>query len=151
MKEKDIKRFWAKVDKSGDCWLWTAGKVTRGYGAFHIKDKQIRAHRASMIIEHGGIPDGKWVLHKCNVRACVRPDHLYFGTPQDNSNDMKKAGTVVGYKKGEAHPNTTFTADIVKYIRDEHSKGRTQLSLAAELKVSQPTIYKIVHNITWNS
>jgi hypothetical protein len=83
------KRFWAKVNKSSDCWVWTAS-TRSGYGAIKYQGKTLSAHRVSYII-HNGETD-KCVLHKCNNRLCVNPDHLYAGTYKDNYRDMVKAG-----------------------------------------------------------
>ena len=74
-----VKRFWAKVDKSGECWLWTGSKRNKGYGAFVWSDDdglvvQGRAHRFSFEIHIGPIPTGMCVLHSCDNPPCVRPD-----------------------------------------------------------------------------
>ena len=89
-------RFMEKVERSPDgCWLWTASKRRRGYGQFALRDNRpIPAHRASWILFHGEIPDGMCVLHRCDVPACVNPDHLFLGTKQDNSIDMAEKGRV---------------------------------------------------------
>jgi hypothetical protein len=80
-----------KRDPSG-CWLWTAGMGRGGYGAYAIFQRQLGAHRASWQIYRGEIPDGLWVLHKCDVRNCVNPDHLFLGTPTDNNRDTVQKG-----------------------------------------------------------
>lgn len=80
-------RFWAKVDKSGECWLWTAGTFRRGYGAIKVDGKQVKAHRLAHELFIGPIPEGLHVLHRCDVPGCVRPEHLYAGTDKDNVRD----------------------------------------------------------------
>ena len=70
-------RFWANVEAANDgCWVWRAGRVGDGYGAFKLNGKQFRAHRLSYQALIGDIPDDKQLDHLCRNRACVRPDHL---------------------------------------------------------------------------
>jgi hypothetical protein len=79
-------RFWEKVDRSGDCWLWMAGRISTGYGAFHpTKGTTVLAHRWAYENEVGPIPDGLVIDHLCRVRHCVRPSHLEPVTGQINS------------------------------------------------------------------
>lgn len=85
-------RFWAKVDKSGDCWVWTAALVD-GYGTIKVDGKMIRAHRLSYEMAFGPIPAGAQINHRCGNRACVRPDHLYAGTHSMNMLDSVGHGT----------------------------------------------------------
>src|SRR5262245_20642397 len=91
----DIARFWAKVHKTDTCWLWT-GSTHRGYGQLSSPSGRghapLRAPRVSWEIHYGPIPEGLWVLHRCDVRGCVRPDHLWLGTRQDNIADMVAKG-----------------------------------------------------------
>lgn len=93
--EKVISNFWSKVlvgDKL-DCWLWFGSKQKNGYGNMCIGNKQTHsAHRVSYIIHKGKIPDGFSVMHKCDNKLCVNPNHLSIGTHKDNSHDMLKKG-----------------------------------------------------------
>lgn len=91
--QKDVGRFWAKVEKTQTCWLWKGKPTPDGYGMFHIGKFQSKtnllAHRAAFLILHGRlpIPNG---LHKCNTRLCVRvgPGHVYEGTMGNNGADL---------------------------------------------------------------
>lgn len=85
-------RFWSKVDKSGDCWLWTAAVVAnRGYGLFSVAGRLKLAHRFSYEIFNGPIPEGMQVDHRCHVRRCVNPFHLRLVTPKQNSENRSGA------------------------------------------------------------
>lgn len=87
--------LWANVDKSNidGCWVWTGAITSGGYGHFHHRSTGlIRSHRASWIVANGEIPLGLFVLHRCDNRPCVRPDHLFLGTKKDNTQDMMAKG-----------------------------------------------------------
>ena len=79
-------RFWSKVDKSGDCWEWRAGLDDHDYGQFRMGNKNFKAHRAAWILTHGENPTQD-ILHSCDNRKCVRPDHLRLGSDTDNMRD----------------------------------------------------------------
>lgn len=69
-------RFWAKVDKSGECWEWTASLKPNGYGSFVFEGRTWYAHRLAYTLARGEIPHGLQLDHLCRNRACVNPDHL---------------------------------------------------------------------------
>ena len=77
-------RFWPKVDKSGECWIWTAHQYGRGYGGFRIDGRQEYAHRVAYRLVIGPIPDDLQLDHLCRNRRCVRPDHLEAVTVREN-------------------------------------------------------------------
>lgn len=79
-------RFWAKVEKTPTCWLWTASMST-GYGQFYLRGRIVPAHRVSYKLQYGQPSPQLCVLHTCDNRICVRPDHLFIGTKSDNTWD----------------------------------------------------------------
>lgn len=91
-------RFWVKVEKTADCWLWCGAPGGEGYGCIRIAGHAVRAHRVAWELTNGPIPDGLWVLHRCDNRKCVNPAHLFLGTQSDNMRDMHNKGR--GYRPG---------------------------------------------------
>ena len=93
-------RFWKKVNKTDNCWIWqaaTRGKT--GYGSLKYNKKVIDAHRMSWILSFGKIPEGKYICHKCDNRLCVNPEHLFVGSPKENWLDGFNKGRIVGLPK----------------------------------------------------
>ena len=160
--EKDTLRFLSKVDKpEGDgCWNWLdASWKSNGYGCFTIKSHPVRAHRIAYQIAFGS-PGKMSVLHKCDNRRCVRPDHLFLGTHQDNMDDMARKGRAASGKRHRAHlhpdtirrgssnGNSRLTEDQVLEIRSLFpSKSARQLG--AIYGVSRIMIRKILNREAW--
>lgn len=83
-------------DPNSGCWLWGGSEGTQGYGQFGVrvggKSMPKLAHRVAWALYRGPIPDGICVLHRCDVRLCVNPDHLFLGSVPDNQRDMARKG-----------------------------------------------------------
>ena len=84
-------RFWANVDKSGNCWVWTGCKSDTGYGTTSINGVAMNAHRVSYKMFHGPIPDGRFIDHICRNRSCVNPEHLRVATSKQNMENLSGA------------------------------------------------------------
>ena len=82
--ESDKSRFWAKVDKSGECWPWTASRKPNGYGQFMVWPKLRYAHRVAYEMAVGPVPAKTDLDHTCHDRACVNPSHLRLTTRKQN-------------------------------------------------------------------
>lgn len=154
-------RFMSKVDTSGECWEWTGAIKAKGYGAFWQNGRSIRAHRFSWELHCGPIPDGLMVLHHCDNRRCVRPEHLFLGTAQDNILDAYQKGRVERHKpyfrnttnhpRGETHVSSILTENDVREIRQLRSSGElTFKEIGSQYGVSRATVEHIVYRRTWN-
>ena len=75
-----------------DCWLWIGARNNYDYGYITLNGWPEGTHRLSWQLHCGPIPDGMWVLHKCDRPPCCRPDHLFLGTQLDNVADMLAKG-----------------------------------------------------------
>lgn len=144
-------RFWRKVRRSDGCWEWTAYLRPDGYGTIGAGGKyggMIRAHVASWRLHFGPVPAGLCVLHRCDNRGCVRPDHLWLGTRADNMRDMDQKGRrVTSDRRGERQWwRAKLTDAAVVLIRT--SPLPTQ-RVARILGVSAGLIYKVRSRQTW--
>ena len=140
-------RFWEKVNKSGDCWEWTASTFVNGYGKFGVNGKTLRAHRVSYEFIHGPIPDGLLACHRCDNKICVRPSHIFLGTDKDNSNDREKKGRTA---RGERSGKAKLTEEKVKNIRKEYSSGNTaKVKLAEKYGVTRQAISLVINSKRW--
>lgn len=136
-----MERFWSKVAKSDGCWLWQAATHRFGYGMFSLDGRTTTAHRVSWALTNGPVPGGLHVLHRCDVPACVRPDHLFLGTPTDNMQDCAKK---------ERQGRRKLTALTVAEIRRRYDNGGvSQRALAREFNVTQTLIWYVLHRIAW--
>lgn len=142
-------RFWAKVQKTDGCWLWVGAKSGDGYGQIWRDGAFRRAHRLSWEIHNDLIPKGNGyhgtcVLHTCDVPACVNPNHLFLGTPADNSADMATKGRAAG---GDRNGRARLTTAQVLEIHSRQSQS--QRTLAKDFGVSKTQIGHIRSGKRW--
>jgi HNH endonuclease len=98
-----LERYNDHVEKGEECWLWQGAIGEHGYGYISIGGHRVKqAHRVAYELFIGPIPEGKCVLHRCDTRACVRPDHFFLGTPLTNAQDRdgKGRGNAWGWRSG---------------------------------------------------
>jgi hypothetical protein len=131
------------------CWEWTAEITSGGYGMIREGTKKYYAHRAAYTLQVAPIPTGMIILHECDNRSCVRPDHLRIGTHADNMKDKRLKGRGI-YVRGEHHPHVKLTTEQVLDIRKVRSSVRiSNTKLAKYFNVSPSTVANIVHRRVW--
>lgn len=136
-------RFWAKVHRTETCWLWTAATTTDGYGLISKRG----AHQVSWELHNGPIPDGLNVLHRCDNPPCVRPDHLFIGTQQDNIQDAIRKG-----RMGPTTGRAKLAVTQVQEVRRLYATGKaTYKEIGDRFGVGISAINHIVHRRTWSN
>lgn len=162
-REESIAKFWSKVNKTGECWLWTGNRQTKhktrnkgGYGTLtrtpvsRAKKKTIYAHRFSWELHFGEIPEGMFVCHHCDVVLCVRPDHLFLGTAADNNTDMTRKGRHWSPDyTGEKHPCALVTEVDVVEIRSLRASGVRRATVASLYGMSVSNVSAIANRQNW--
>lgn len=142
-------RFWEKVDipenKNEDvCWLWK-GIISRkdGYATFTVNGENAYAHRMAYLLTYGEIEDGKVVCHKCDVRNCCNPNHLWLGTPKDNSQDMARKGRARNDMYAENCPFTRYTEKDYDFVKQLITDGVDDKEIAKISGMSVATIKRV--------
>lgn len=162
-----VDRFWARVEKQevetspglGPCWLYGGKRYGNKYGQISFGPGQghATAHRYSLELHRGPIPRGKFACHRCDVRNCVNPDHLYAGDHEDNTADIverKRTGKNVArpvsrvQRPGELPRNRSLSLETAERMRKEYEDGKfTQMELARRYRVSQGTVSATIRRI----
>lgn len=149
--------FWSKVNKDGPvhpvhgtCWVWTAALRDHGYGGSWNGTRADKAHRVSWRLTNGEIPDGLNVLHKCDNRLCVRPEHLFLGTHRDNARDKEAKGRG-NHPIGSEVWKAKLVEDQVLEIRQLLDTGEyLQREIAEMFGMSKPMISAINTRRNWS-
>lgn len=145
-KVTDEEMFWNQVAKTDTCWLFTGHRNKKtGYGSFkprHNMNTRL-PHRFVWELTYGLIPHMLSVLHSCDNKICVRPDHLFLGTQWDNVHDAIKKGLFI------FGPNKKLSTEQVRTIRLHNSNNARQLALS--YGVSESAIRAIISGRTWKN
>ncbi len=145
-RQRRVRAFWSKVDKSSNCWTWTAC-TTNGYGQSRFGSKTYRSHKLAWILENGSVPDGLHVCHKCDNPLCVRPSHLFLGT---NAVNIADKVTKQRHSRGQSHGMAKLDDLCVRLIREIYAGGAfQQKALAKFFGVSKSAISAIVLGHKW--
>jgi hypothetical protein len=142
-----------------NCWIWKRFKNKKKYGKAHFQGRDIYAHRLSYLTFIGEIPNNLYVLHNCDITACVNPKHLFLGDQEDNMKDMVNKNRQARLR-GENNRNSKLLQKEVDEIRtlysaelEERIQGKnvqlTQKELAERFKVSRSEISNIINVRTW--
>jgi hypothetical protein len=150
--EERFSYYSSNPDENG-CINWLGQHDKNGYGRIKpTGEKRIRAHRYSYQKFVGSIPEGCLVCHKCDNPSCVNHEHLFIGTPSDNTKDMHKKGRAVFNMKGlpmKMLPNSKLTKEDVLKIRELIKEGKKQIDIAALFKIHRSTVLHIKKRFTW--
>ena len=146
----DLRKM-SNLDEAG-CWIWTRGKAGAGYGMIYQPGagRSLYAHRVAADLAHGPCPEGKEVMHSCDVRACINPDHLSYGTRAENVRDMfAKGRNRLNPRRGESHGMAKLTEAQVLDMRNQREAGASLSTLAKAFGVTPPGVHLIVTRKKW--
>lgn len=129
----------SRLDPVTGCRLWTASKRRKGYGRVAFGRGTISSHRAAWLVRHGSIPEGLFVLHRCDTPGCINPDHLFLGTHAENMADRAvKRRQAIGERNGAAKLTDDQVREILRTKRPGHAAD-----LAERFGVSTSLIHQI--------
>jgi hypothetical protein len=147
-----LARFFEKIAYgASDCWYWVGARDSGGYGILMAGTRVEKAHRVAWELFGGSIPEGMHMLHRCDVRCCVNPAHLFLGTHADNMADMARKGRGRGcVRHGEANPMANLTNAQADAIRAEFGRGEvSQIRLARKHGISPMAMSRLLRGLTY--
>lgn len=128
------------------CIEWIGSLHYKGYGEIRINGKTKGAHVIVWKLHHGNIPFGMFVCHKCDNPKCINIDHLFLGTPKDNTHDMIAKGRMCC---GSKVRNAKLKENDIQHIRQLHQDGYTNVAICKIFHISSASISRIVNRKTW--
>lgn len=144
-------KFFQRIGDPSECWEWTGAKNDKGYGQISVNGEVQYAHRVMYAFLHGEIPPGVQICHYCDNPGCVRPNHLFAGSSQDNAEDsMNKLNSYYAGQQGSKHGMSKLNEDDVKEIRRLRSvENMTHDEIGDLFGVGRTAIQKILTGQTW--
>ncbi len=147
---QDIARLWSKIDQRApdECWPWTAGRHTWGYGQFWVSSvgRCPGAHHVIALLHHGPAPEGMQALHSCDNPPCCNPAHIRWGTPGENMAERDARGRNA---HGERQHLARLTAATVRQMRAAYAAGVGTPELGRQFGVHTSTAWAAVTRRTW--
>lgn len=144
---KTGRKFWDRVDvlSNDECWLWNGRIGPQGYGLWSVKHVNRPAHRIAWQLTNGEIPKGIFVCHKCDVRSCCNPTHLFLGTHDDNMADMTAKGRRPNRHTGS--PRAKLFGERFEIFKSRILNGESPWTMAPEFEIHGSTALKIAKQI----
>lgn len=143
-KPKEQFDFYVRKNPITGCWIWTGAIFKQnGYGQMTnnmLASVPITAHRAAWMLYRGPIPKGLMVLHKCDVRKCVNPEHLYVGNNADNMRDRSQRGIV---------HQRRLTEEKVREMRQLRQQGWSWRQLGKRYDVGFTAVVQATMGKSW--
>lgn len=138
------KRFWTKVDTSGDCWIWKSSMAGTGYGLFRLDGRDQYAHRCALSLTGVRLKPGHVVMHICDTPACVRPSHLKQGTRAENLRDCRQKGRAKSWGKPQVYLSEEQRREVFTLLE----MGVKVAGVAKKFDISEGLVYKIRREFT---
>jgi Autographiviridae endonuclease len=151
LSDSETRRFWKHVRIGPGCWEWTASRKPAGYGELRVRGVNLYAHRLSWLISYGTLPAELCVLHRCDNPPCVRPDHLFLGTDNENHRDMRAKGRDSKPPRfvGSGHPMARIDEATARLVWRLWCAGLSRAQIRTRTGVPPTTVYMITSRRQW--
>lgn len=144
----EFDKWAANVSVSDGCWAWTGPRNPEGYGLVSLRGRSERAHRVAWATLRWPLRQGEMVLHRCDNPPCCNPEHLFVGDARTNIIDCRDKGRLPD-KRGEAHPQSKLTDDIVRDIRFRLSQGERGTDIARLYGIDKKLVTFVKQGRRW--
>ncbi len=151
-------RFWSKVSKGAvdECWEWRGGNSGKSYGCFSLNRRTYLSHILSLWSHLNEEPKGRYTCHSCDNPCCVNPNHLWYGTAKENTQDSKNKNRLnrkgrISNLKGERHGRCIITEpQAIEILRIRKETGESRACLHKIFpEVACHIIDGLIYNQSW--